>query len=480
MYSPDKPFPIYCPDCWWSDKWDATDFGQGFDFSRPFFDQFKELQSTVPRIALYLVRSENADYCNFVGDVKNSYLVFGSVYSEDCMYGSPYYSKDCVDSLVLRDCELCYECVDCRALYSCLYCQDCNNSSNVLFCYDVQNCSDCIACAGLRGKKYHIENKPVSKEEFEQFRLAIDFCDREKMKKLQNMLEKVKLDTPRHFMPNKNVENVSGSHIYNAKNVFNSFFTDKCEDCSYCAQVVDLKDCYDNNYTEENESCCEYLGMYGTKNMYYSTFCRNTYSGFYSEYCISSKYFFSCDGIRNKEYCILNKHYTKDEYTRLVGEIVKHMQKNGEWGEFFPISHTFFGYNETVAQEFFPLTKEESSAAGYPWKEPDEKEYREQIYAVPTHIIDVPSSITRELLKCDTCGKNYKIIVQELEFYKKMKLPIPTTCPDCRHKNRLALRNPYTLVMRKCDKCGIDIKTAYPKDAPEQVYCEDCYFKAVY
>ena len=33
------------------------------------------------------------------------------------------------------------------------------------------------------------------------------------------------------------------------------------------------------------------------------------------------------------------------------------MQKTGEWGEFFPASFSPFGYNETVAQEYFPLNR---------------------------------------------------------------------------------------------------------------------------
>jgi len=35
------------------------------------------------------------------------------------------------------------------------------------------------------------------------------------------------------------------------------------------------------------------------------------------------------------------------------------MMKTGEWGEFFPASLSPFGYNETVAQEYFPLSREE-------------------------------------------------------------------------------------------------------------------------
>ena len=31
------------------------------------------------------------------------------------------------------------------------------------------------------------------------------------------------------------------------------------------------------------------------------------------------------------------------------------MKKTGEWGEFFPSSISPFGYNETVAMEYYPI-----------------------------------------------------------------------------------------------------------------------------
>jgi hypothetical protein len=36
------------------------------------------------------------------------------------------------------------------------------------------------------------------------------------------------------------------------------------------------------------------------------------------------------------------------------------MKSTGEWGEFFPLPLSPFGYNETVAQDYFPLTSEEA------------------------------------------------------------------------------------------------------------------------
>ena len=35
------------------------------------------------------------------------------------------------------------------------------------------------------------------------------------------------------------------------------------------------------------------------------------------------------------------------------------MKSTGEWGEFFPHEMSPFGYNETVAQEYFPMTEDE-------------------------------------------------------------------------------------------------------------------------
>lgn len=40
-----------------------------------------------------------------------------------------------------------------------------------------------------------------------------------------------------------------------------------------------------------------------------------------------------------------------------------------EWGEFFPHEFSPFGYNETVAQEYFPMTEGEVRTKGWNWKE---------------------------------------------------------------------------------------------------------------
>ncbi|MDP6575236.1 MAG: hypothetical protein QF755_01960 [Candidatus Peribacteraceae bacterium] len=484
MYSEEKPFPNYCPDCWWSDKWHGSNAAMDIDLNRSFFEQFRELQEKVPRIGLYLVNSENCDYCNCIGDCKRCYLSFGTVYSEDCLYGSAYYSKDCVDNLVTRECELCYECTDSRKLYSCIECQDCYNSDHLLYCYDLQGCSDCIACAGLRNKKFHIENKPVSEEEYKEFKNKINYCDRNWMNDLEKKTENVKLNTIRHYMPSSNTQNATGSHIYNSKNTFSSFFVDRCEDCSYSMQVVDLKDCYDNNYTEENELCCDYLGMYGTKRTHFSTFSRHTFEVYCSEYCINGKYLFGCSNLRDKDYCILNKQYSEEEFNSLVPKIIEGMKERGEWGEFFPIALSPFAYNETVAQEYFPMEKADVLSKGWDWKDDiGQIPNVEKIIPadqLPENIDEIPDDILNWAVKCAVSDRPFRIIKQELDFYRRIKLPIPKLHPDERHKARLNKRNPRKLWARTCDKCEKEIQTTYSPERPEKVFCEDCYLQEVY
>jgi len=63
--------------------------------------------------------------------------------------------------------------------------------------------------------------------------------------------------------------------------------------------------------------------------------------------------------LNTAKYCILNKQYTKEEYEKLMPKIIEYMEKTEEWGEFFPASLSPFGYNETIAMEYFPLTREE-------------------------------------------------------------------------------------------------------------------------
>ena len=163
----------------------------------------------------------------------------------------------------------------------------------------------------------------------------------------------------------------------------------------------------------------------------------------------------------------------------MVAKIIEHMIKTGEWGKFFPSTSSPFAYNESVANEYVPLSKEAALAQGYKWKDKNPKEYSKQTYIVPAEIKDVKDDILDATLACGACGKNYKVIAQELAYYRKMNLPVATKCFDCRYSERMKIRNACKIYDRKCMKCNVDLKSTFAPQDKRTVYCEKCYYQTV-
>jgi hypothetical protein len=59
MYPAEAPYVVYCPKCWWSDKWDFRDFGVDYDFNKTFFDQWNDLMHKAPMLGLTVNSNHN-------------------------------------------------------------------------------------------------------------------------------------------------------------------------------------------------------------------------------------------------------------------------------------------------------------------------------------------------------------------------------------------------------------------------------------
>ena len=499
MYSADKPFPVYCHDCWWSDKWDPINYGIEYNFSISFFLQFQSLMNKVPRPNLIESNTKNCNYCNYFADGKDCYLCFGSIEVENCLYGSPYQSKNCVDTYLARECEYSYECIDCEKLSNCLFCQDCSSSLNLIYCFDCKNCQDCVGCVGLRGQSYQIFNKQYSKSDYLKEKEQLFKDGYSGLKQTNKKFEELKLKFSHKYSTTLQTFDITGDHIVQSKNSHESFDIKRCENVRYCKQIIDAKDAQDVNYCEFVELCYEYIGFWKINNVKFSNTCGDCNNLNYSDFCSNSSNLFGCIGLRNKQYCILNKQYTKEEYEKLLPKIIANMneipyvdkkERIYKYGEFFPIELSIFNYNETIAQEYFPLTKQGTLLEGYMWKDSEERNYTIDIKNedIPNSIEDIKENIANKVIECEhkglcnqQCTKAFKIIPEELQFYQKIKLPLPRLCPNCRHYERLAKRNPLKLWHRKCMNSGClnEFETAYAPDRSEIIYCESCYNKEV-
>jgi len=177
VYSEDKPFPVYENDYWYSDKWDALSYGRDFDFSRPFFEQFKELMHAVPQLSRSAVSNDNSDYTNQCGWCRNCYLIFEADYDENCLYSSYIYdSKFCMDMTMATKCQLCYESIDCENCYNIKFSQNCKNCSDSWFLKNCIGCKNCYGCVNLRNKEYFFLNEKLDKESYEKKSKDLNAC----------------------------------------------------------------------------------------------------------------------------------------------------------------------------------------------------------------------------------------------------------------------------------------------------------------
>ena len=483
MYDENFPFPVYDLSEWWSDKWDPLDYGIEVDFSKSIFDQLRQLHRAVPRMNIVNTNSENCEYSNLSFNARNTYLVFGNVDNQDCYYGHiVWHSKNCLDCLYVYRSEACYECVDCFNCYNLAFSQSCENCSNSKFLLDCTGCQDCFGCVGLKNKQYYIFNEPHTKEAYEAKMKEFDSGKR----KFVEMAKKKLLELAKgHIVKNLhglNNENSTGDYLYNCKNVLDSYDAKNCEDSRYLATVESLVNSYDCNHSPDKAEWAYQCVAVSGYNLISCHMCINGSNLAYSDNCYNSKDCFGSIGLRNKQYCIFNQQYSKEDYEILLPKIIEKMKSEGQWGQFFPIDFSPFAYNETVAQEYFPLNKEEVQAKGWRWKEMEKepKSYKGPTLEVPDDIKDVPNDILKEIIPCEITGKFFKIIPQELQFLKDHNLPLPTRSWRQRHNDRMALRNPRKLWERECQNCSNPIETTYSPERLEKVYCDQCYLKKVY
>lgn len=523
-FAPEVQMNVVENSYWYGDEWSALNHGKEIDWNRPFLNQVKELSKEVPIFARSVSNLSNSDYCNNATGLKNCYLVFNASYMEDCLYScSVTNSRSSMDIFYGDKNELCYECFFVNRSYRAFYSSQCEDCSDIWFCKNLRGCSDCFGSVNLSGKKYYFFNQPLSREEYLKKMSEIDTSSYREINRFVQLKKDQEIKFPSKFMDGNRNQNVSGNYISNSKNCRNCFLVIDSQDLRFCQdiQIGNTKDSYDYSIFGDNteriyESTQVGLGAYNIK---FSAGCwTNVRNMEYCLYCGSSSDLFGCVGMRNGKFCILNKQYTEEEYNNLLPRLREHMKrmpyidkagKKYPYGEFLPMEMSFFRYNETIAYEYAPISREEAEQKSLTWKDYKIRSYVPTVKSedLPDRIDSVPESITSEVIACaglgnerSQCSTAFRVVPEELAFYRRLRLPLPRYCFNCRHYNRLLQRLPVKTWLRRCQcqetsdrrpetskckntavhfhgdsPCPNEFETSYAPDRPEIIYCEQCY-----
>lgn len=511
VYSSDSGIVVYCRPCWWSDDWDGLDYGVDFDPGRPFFEQMRDLLHRVPLPDLFGLYTtlENSEYTNMVGYLKNCYFLTMADWDENCSYGSNlFHCKDSLDCLMLYESELCYEAINCHGCYKTMFSIDCDNCTDVLFLKNCTGCSDCIGCVNLKNKQYCIFNEQLSENEYRRQARQYLPSSRSSITATRTTAKNFWKTFPNKHIHEQHTENVTGDYVYNSVNTHDSFIVQDMEHSRYCALVLPGKttECYDHTHYGINASLMVETLQCGNQasNIRFSWFTIIDVMNIeYGIFNIGAKDSFGNVGIKKRQYCILNKQYSKAEYEKLRAEIIGQMKtlpyrdSRGivhAYGDFFPTDMSPFAYNVSGAQEFYPLDKERAVHLGYRWDTQPQSSHAITLpcATIPDSSDTINADILNEIIECEhvgvcaeRCSGAFKILARDVKFYREMNLPLPSLCPNCRHYQRILKRNPHTLFIRTCmcDKtnhahggsCTKELKTTYAPERPEIVYCTECY-----
>lgn len=494
-FKPELEIIVYCSECWWADDWDGTEYAMDYDPNRTFFEQYYELTRKTPLVALETIAPTlvNSEYCNGVSYLKNGYLSFWVDYGENITHSAMLFQvKDSSDCLRASESELCYEAIGAVKCYRTYFSEECEGCSDVWFSRNCYNCNNCIGCANLRGESYCIFNKKYSKEDYIK---KVKELHLESWNALEDMKKTARafwLTQPyRVYTGNSMNVQVTGEYVYESKNARDLYICTGVEDSRYCqfVTVPTAKDCYDYSGWGSGAERMYESNICGERasNIKFSFCCYpNTMDVEYCTWASSAKNCFGCANLKRKQYCILNKEYSKEDYEKLRLQIIEDMKKNPyidpqgrvwSYGEFFPLTINFFTWNESNASKFFQKSKEDAIAQGFDWYQSNPTTYAITLSAdnLPDTINETDETLIHEVIGCIECGRGYKIAQLEYALLKKAGIPAPHRCPHCRLKARFERFNPIKLYDRNCANCSKSITTAFAPDRPEVIYCETCY-----
>jgi hypothetical protein len=275
-------------------------------------------------------------------------------------------------------------------------------------------------------------------------------------------------------------EEVSGNHLYFSHHLQQCFDAKNSENSSYCYTVFDVQGSMDLSFGS-GRNCYQGLALINAEEVIASHMVNDSANIAYSEFCHSSNDLLGCIGMRGKRYCILNKEYSKEDYLLLRTKIVASMKERGVWGDFFPQELSPFAYNESTAQEYLPLSEAKARELGYSWSaetkaaSPD----KASMNAVPEFIEDAGDETSANVYRCQRSGIGYKILQQELAFYRRVKLPLPRIAPAERHAARMALRSGRRTYQRNCTGCSAPLQAAFSLEEAKKLLCEPCYLQSL-
>jgi hypothetical protein len=299
-----------------------------------FFKEFKKLLTRYPKIPPDVVESENSDYGDHLAYCKNMHVAFDSSSSSDCIYlYDSYIARNCVDCDYTVESDLCYECVDAFKCFNCDYLEYGTSLRDSSYSANCINCHDVFGCVNLQNKSFCIFNRQLSEEEYKQ---KVKEYKKWPPEKVLEMVEELKQRYPltqTHEAHNEN--SAYGNYSHYNKNCYMCFDCAHNEGCSYLYDSHHNATSYDMTCSyDKNELSYQIVDSIKLFNCNFAFLSGNSHDSSYIYNCQNVKNCIGCISLSNKQYCILNRQFTKENYEKISKQLLEELKnKNVGWSD---------------------------------------------------------------------------------------------------------------------------------------------------
>jgi hypothetical protein len=492
IFSKECPFPIYDWKYFISDKFEPFSFGKKYQDTESPLENLLELRKNFP-VPSFINRDPsciNSEYSNGGRNSKNGYYAFANYNSENIWYSDMIVkSKEIMDSRNMVNSDHVYRGHSSQNIYNSSFIYFSKNCTDSSFLFDCKNCDFCFGCVNLRNAKYYVFNQPVSPENYQAFMNSIFPLTRKTLKEQEEKFWKLVKSLPMNASRNIATENVSGVMLNNTRNVFDVCHAENTENVRHSDGAMGVKDAMNIMYSGSSQLLYETTNVgSSSSNVKFSVYSKFSTESEFIFHCKNVHDCFMCFGLQNKSYCVLNVQYSPEEYFALVDKIKCQMMQMGEYGDGFGMEFSAQAYNFSLGNISFPLEMEEVlKLGGYIALTPENNVNNTEILSsnkLPQTIQEISDEIINKIIslgiKCEITGRPFRVIASEIEFLKKMKLPLPNTHPTIRMQSNLLLTPVAKKYSTHCAKCSKSIESVFDPQKKFLLYCEKCYQQEVY
>ena len=476
------------PDKEWFEK-DFISAGRGYDPSRSFIEQWRDLQLAVPMPA----NRNHVEPVNSIAFVsqgdENSYFV-GASKSRNSLYC--HVAMDTEDSAEVYQgfsVTNSFNIVHSRRIFNCQYVRESLDCLNSAFLFDCRNCEFCFGATNKRNKKHLWFNEQLTETEWKRRRAEVDLASRKVLNEYAAKFQKLVEDAvwPENF--NEQAENSTGEYLTKTTNVRDSYFCEEgamneyacnfsigtSENCAFSGYPVFATDIYYSGSCSRGSQCAFCFLCIQSQHMEYSLLCYNC------ENC------FGCVGLQRKRFCILNQQYREDDYWKKLDEIKCRMLADGEYGEFFPAKYSPSYWADSGAPVWFDTSEKDARAMGCLFFDPESAGAigEDLSSATPTPIEEIPDRVDHlsdewinRPLHDRASNRRFAMIKPEVEFYRRMNIAPPRKHFISRIKDLWLEANQASFMETKCEACHKPLRVAKNAAHPIRRHlCRSDYLK---